>query len=162
MTEPRQPLLTGGCQCGAVRYALYAAPEGASICHCRMCQKAMGNVFAPLAPVRLADVRWTRGAPAVYLSSPIVERGFCRDCGTPLSFRYIDGDWIEIAIGSLDQPDRVPPVKHLGIESRLGWIHLADGLPSFRTEDNTTPDRLARIRSFQHPDHDTPDDHRMG
>ena len=39
MSEQRKPVLTGGCQCGAVRYALYAAPDRAGICHCRMCQK---------------------------------------------------------------------------------------------------------------------------
>jgi hypothetical protein len=43
MTDPKQPVLSGGCQCGAVRYALYAEPEGASVCHCRMCQKADTN-----------------------------------------------------------------------------------------------------------------------
>jgi hypothetical protein len=158
MTNPKQPVLTGGCQCGAVRYALYAEPEGASVCHCRMCQKALGNAFAPFAPVRAADFRWTRGKPSVYRSSPIVERGFCRDCGTPLSFRYTDGDWIDVSIGSLDHPDRVPPVKHVGTESRLPWLHLADDLPSSRTENSMRPDRIAEMQTFQHPDHDTPDD----
>jgi hypothetical protein len=67
MAEQRKPFLTGGCQCGAVRYALYAEPERASICHCRMCQKALGNAFAPFAAVRLDDFRWTRGNPSIYL-----------------------------------------------------------------------------------------------
>ena len=102
MSGQRNPVLTGGCQCGAVRYALYAEPEHASVCHCRMCQKAMGNAFAPFAAVRLDDFRWTRGKPSIFRSSPIVERGFCRDCGTPLSFRYTDGDRIDVSIGSLD------------------------------------------------------------
>jgi hypothetical protein len=44
-------MLTGGCQCGAVRYALTAMPEGAHFCHCRMCQKAVGGPFAALVPV---------------------------------------------------------------------------------------------------------------
>ncbi len=48
--------ITGGCQCGAIRYALHDAPTGASICHCRMCQKAFGNYFAPLAGVPLGFV----------------------------------------------------------------------------------------------------------
>jgi hypothetical protein len=38
MNETRKPVLTGGCQCGAVRYALYATPYNAHVCHCRMCQ----------------------------------------------------------------------------------------------------------------------------
>jgi hypothetical protein len=44
-------LLTGGRQCGAVRYALSALPEDAHFCHCRMCQKAVGGPFAALAGV---------------------------------------------------------------------------------------------------------------
>jgi hypothetical protein len=82
MREGRTPVLTGGCQCGAVRYALYSEPSEPSICHCRMCQKAFGNYFAPLAGVPLADLRWTKGEPGVFKSSELVERGFCRDCGS--------------------------------------------------------------------------------
>src|SRR5215475_8929725 len=48
MTETRQPLHTGGCQCGAVRYALYGQPTNPHVCHCRMCQKAFGNYFVLL------------------------------------------------------------------------------------------------------------------
>jgi hypothetical protein len=84
MTDPHAAVLTGGCQCGAVRYALYARPEGAHICHCRMCQKAVGGPFAALAPVRLADFAWTRGTPDTFLSSSVAARDFCAACGTPL------------------------------------------------------------------------------
>ena len=123
----RRPALTGGCQCGKVRYALYAEPARSSICHCRMCQKAFGSVFAPLCVVKRADFAWTRGEPGVFLSSPIVERGFCRDCGTPLSIRDLDGDEMDVSIGSLDEPARVRPAKQFGTELRLSWfadLHL--------------------------------------
>ena len=42
-------ILSGGCQCGAVRYKAEIQPETAHLCHCRMCQKAAGNYFMPLA-----------------------------------------------------------------------------------------------------------------
>ncbi len=48
MAEDRQILHSGGCQCGAVRYALYAEPYDTHICHCRMSQKAFGAFYAPL------------------------------------------------------------------------------------------------------------------
>ena len=51
MTETRKPLHTGGCQCGAVRYALYAEPTNPHVCHCRMCQKASGGYFGAFAGV---------------------------------------------------------------------------------------------------------------
>jgi hypothetical protein len=46
MAEPKNPILTGGCQCGAIRYVLTAPPESVHLCHCRMCQKAVGGPFA--------------------------------------------------------------------------------------------------------------------
>ena len=147
----RQPALTGGCQCGAVRYALYSAPISADICHCRMCQRALGNVFAAFAGVGLDDFAWTRGVPASYRSSSIVERGFCGHCGTPLSFRYLETDKISVTIGSLDQPARVRPTEQVGIESCVPWLHEALALPGKRTEDDPPPGGLATLQSFQEP-----------
>jgi hypothetical protein len=152
MADKRDPIHTGGCQCGAVRYALYAEPTGASICHCRMCQKAFGNYFAPLAGVPPQDIAWTRGAPTAFRSSELVERGFCRDCGTPLTFRYLDRDRISVSLGSLDDPARVKPMKQYGIEGRVAWVADILDLPGERTEDAVPPDRMARLASRQHPD----------
>jgi hypothetical protein len=144
--------MTGGCQCGAVRYALYAEPTNPHICHCRMCQKAFGNFFAPFASVPLADFAWTRGEPGIFLSSPKVERGFCRQCGTPLSFRYTPRDRMSISLGSLDDPASIAPNKQLGMESQLPFVTTLHLLPGQRTEDYLPPEWLAGIRSNQHPD----------
>jgi hypothetical protein len=149
--DDRQAVLTGGCQCGRVRYALYRQPTSADICHCRMCQRALGNLFAPFTGVRLDEFAWTRGAPRTYQSSSIVERGFCGDCGTPLSFRYVERDKISVTIGSLDQPARVRPTEQVGIESRVPWLHEALALPGKRTEDDPPPGGLAALRSYQEP-----------
>ena len=154
MTDPRIAVLTGGCQCGAVRYALYARPEGAHICHCRMCQKASGAPFASFAEIDKSDFAWTRGKPAAFRSSSIAERDFCRDCGTPLSFRRIDGPRIEIMTGAFDRPDRVVPTIQYGTESRLGWVVAIANLPSQTTLQNYGPEKLGGIVSHQHPDHD--------
>lgn len=148
MTE-RLPVLTGGCQCGAVRYALFAEPTDPSICHCRMCQKAFGSYMAPLAGVPLADLRWTRGEPGRFRSSDIAERGFCRDCGTPLSYRVLDADRISVSIGSLDEPDRVAPVVQDGIENKSAHFDRLHALPG----EETSGDYANTSR--QHPDHDT-------
>ena len=143
---------TGGCQCGAVRYALYAEPTNAHVCHCRMCQKAFGSFFAPLAGVPLGDFAWVKGAPGIFKSSEVVERGFCRDCGTPLFFRYVDKDRISVSLGSLDDPARVPPARQYGAESRLPFVATLTSLPESRTEDEVPPERMARYKSHQHPD----------
>jgi hypothetical protein len=157
MNEAVRPAhLTGGCQCGAVRYALYAPPKGAHLCHCRMCQKAVGGPFAALAPVRLRDFAWTRGQPATFPSSSVAARDFCPACGTPLTFRYLKKEWIDVTIGSLDRPNEVPPTRHYGIESRLVWLDALDALPKTITGEDGPPEGFAGMASHQHPDHDTP------
>jgi hypothetical protein len=152
MPESRPPVHTGGCQCGAVRYALFAEPVNPHVCHCRMCQKAFGGYFAPLAGVPLADFAWLKGTPGVFHSSDAAERGFCRDCGTPLFFRYVDRDRIAISLGSLDDPSRVVPAKQFGIESRLAFVSTITTLPGTRTEGDVPAAEMARFKSRQHPD----------
>ena len=155
MSSPaRETVMTGGCQCGAVRYALKSEPTEASICHCRMCQKAFGNYFSALTGVPMGDLVWTRGEPGIFKSSEAVERGFCRDCGTPLTFQYVGQDRISISIGSLDEPARVTPEVQWGIESRLPALAILHTLRGATTEDVATPEDLARMKSRQHPDHD--------
>ncbi len=78
-------MLTGGCQCGAVRYASEGAPDNVHVCHCRMCQKAVGGPFAVIVPVPKSGFRVTRGTMSWFESSAVARRGFCRDCGTPMS-----------------------------------------------------------------------------
>ena len=156
-TETQRPgyVLTGGCQCGAVRYGLKSRPSEASICHCRMCQKAFGNYFAPLASVERADLVWTRGEPAIFRSSTIVTRGFCRACGTPLTYDYEAGGTIAISLGSLDDPRDVPPVLQYGIEGVMPFFAALHLIPAVKTDESMPEGALDRLQSFQHPDHDT-------
>lgn len=151
----RRVVASGGCQCGAVRYALHAVPEG-SVCHCRMCQKATGGPFAALAKIDKADLTWTRGQPAAFRSSPAAYRDFCAACGTPLTFRSLDAAHMEVTIGSLDDPKAVPPTLNFGVESRLSWI--ADLAPGRLPDKHTAEARAAitSLHSRQHPDYDTP------
>jgi hypothetical protein len=154
MTPATPAVLTGGCQCGAVRFALSAPPTKISICHCRMCQKASGAPFASFAEIQRTDFAWTRGQPSSFRSSSLAERDFCPACGTPLGFRRIDGPKIEIMTGAFDRPDRMVPTRQYGTESRLGWVVSIANLPSQTTLQNYGPDKLGGIVSHQHPDHD--------
>ena len=61
--------LTGGCQCGAVRYEWVEKPAYSSVCYCRMCQKASGQPFMGLTGGNIEHLKWTRGAPSVFRSS---------------------------------------------------------------------------------------------
>jgi hypothetical protein len=150
MSEATRPaVLTGGCQCGAVRYALYAEPD-VGICHCRMCQKATGGLFLASAGVPLAQFAWTKGEPAVFQSSSVAERGFCRECGTPLFFRYLAKDKIDVTIGSLDDPAAAKPTSQVGVESRVPWWRELFELPGRTTQQDPPPGGIEALSSFQH------------
>lgn len=143
--------ITGGCQCGAVRYACEAVSK-ASICHCRMCQKATGGFFGPYAYTK--ELVWTRGEPKRFDSSNKARRGFCADCGTPLTYEY--DSVIDVTLGSLDDPSAFPPLLQIGLEGRLPCFASLTSLP-VRNEasDAQYADFYAEVVSRQHPDHDT-------
>jgi len=118
--RPHVPV-TGGCLCGAIRYESTEAPELVGFCHCRMCQKASGGLFLVFADFEGDSFRFTRGEPQYYRSSEIATRGFCAECGTPITFQY-DGD--------------AGPAEHSGIESKVPWYEICDDLPQTTTEES--------------------------
>ncbi|HEV7417133.1 MAG TPA: GFA family protein [Tianweitania sediminis] len=154
MSLDNKPIYTGGCQCGAVRFRVEGALASISICHCRMCQKAFGNFYAPLATIPENSLRWTRGEPKRFQSSSVVKRGFCPDCGTPLTYEAPDG--VALAIGAFDDPASVAPDKQWGTENKIPFVDDLHGLPGHETmEDETSASFLRDMQNFQHPDHDT-------
>ncbi len=156
MGTDEEPAASGGCQCGVVRYRITSGFGKASICHCRMCQKQFGNAAAVLVNVPAEGLVWTRGEPAVFRSSSIVSRGFCRDCGTPLYIRDDGEPSYDLAVGTLDDPERIGPFsEQVGIESKLSWFDGLSHLPGRRTTDYRTPEDMRKLKSLQHPDHDT-------
>jgi hypothetical protein len=152
MSESRsRPVATGGCQCGAIRYAFHAPLENAHVCHCRMCQRATGGVFAALAGTAPENFAWTRGSPAFFASSNLAKRAFCPDCGTPLSFKYeAPNTRMYVTIGSLDHPEAVTLVKQYGIESRLPWVKFCESVPAEPTGASPAAQEfLAKMRDNQ-------------
>ncbi|OJY65947.1 MAG: aldehyde-activating protein [Sphingobium sp. 66-54] len=150
-------IATGGCQCGAVRYRTTQLLDNAHICHCRMCQKAVGNLFAALVGAPNDRLEWTRGTPATFASSDLAERGFCAACGTPLFYHGKDSPRTGLTIGSLDDPDLAPPGIQVGMEGRRAVIDLLATLPDCGTTETDMAQEAPVIRAsnHQHPDHDT-------
>ena len=135
MTEALPPL-QGGCLCGRVRYEATPTHRDGYYCHCRMCQLAFGNTRAAFFNLRKDQVRWLNGPPSYYASSKIARRGFCGRCGTPLSFEFLDGENMDLSVGSLDDPGRLRPNEHFGVETRIQSWHVDDGLPDSRLDAN--------------------------
>jgi hypothetical protein len=126
--------LSGGCQCGRIRYTAEIDSHEAYLCHCRMCQRASGGVSLALKNVRQAALNWTP-EPAWYQSSPIARRPFCSACGTPLGFQYLDSENCDLTIGSFDDPSAFHPTTQFGLESRhAAWSNTAD-LPGTRCDE---------------------------
>lgn len=141
--------LTGGCQCGAVRFAVSSGLGRGGICHCRMCQKAFAAPFGALISVENAGLEWTRGAPAHFKSSNQATRGFCVNCGTPLTYEAKPG-FTEVAICAFDDPDLVPPTVQFSLHTHVAWL---TGIGALAEKDlSIAPQDLV---SYQHPDHDT-------
>ena len=142
---------TGGCQCGAIRFRIRGELGRASICHCRMCQKAFGGFFGPLIGTKEGSVEWTRGEPTYFQSSVNIDRGFCQRCGTPLTYRTPES--LDIAIGAFDQRDDLVPTLQVNNAFRIPWVETIFDAPVH--EDAVYYARQEQIISFQHPDHDT-------
>jgi hypothetical protein len=149
---------TGGCQCGAIRFSTTELIDNAHICHCRMCQKAVGNLFAALVSAPKEALTWTRGVPGRFQSSENVERGFCSQCGTPLFYDSLNSDEIGLCIGAFDAPQSFVPLSHDSTESRLPWFSEITAIRDAGTsEEIDGPGRVEAIKATnrQHPDHDT-------
>jgi hypothetical protein len=127
--------VTGGCQCGRVRYRATIEKNDAYLCHCRMCQRATGGVSIAFKNLPKTDVIWET-QPDRYASSPIAQRGFCAQCGTPLTYEANAHDRMDLTVGSFDDPDRFYPTEHCGTESwHAQWLDTSQ-LPAARTDEN--------------------------
>ena len=137
MTLTPHPV-TGGCQCGQIRYAMRVdRVEKPHVCHCRMCQKATGGLFAALAGCAKLALQWTEGKPAFFASSSLAARGYCRDCGTPLTFSYNTPDArIYVTIGSMDDPALANIEIQYGVESKIAWVRFCENVPTEVTGDS--------------------------
>ena len=129
-------LFTGGCACGAIRYACSAEPLLAFNCHCRDCQRASGSAFAAIIRMPAAAFTVTKGTPKFNTvmgdSGNTVSRGFCPECGSPL-FSRLSGlsDVVGVRVGSLDDPSSYQPTMDIFVASAQPWDHLNPELPKF-------------------------------
>lgn len=147
--------LSGGCQCGAVRYRFHGTPAQVALCHCRMCQKATGSVAWAYFTAARGDLTWTRGQPSLYRSSAAAQRGYCAACGTPLTFEPEGGDTLDLGIATLDTPAVLRPTEQYWAGERMPWFAELSGLPQAGAGDDLPADERRRRKSYQHPDHDT-------
>jgi hypothetical protein len=123
---------TGGCLCGAIRFAVETSPRSVHYCHCSMCRRATGGPFAVIVWFPVTAVRWQSAHPQSRASSAIARRSFCSTCGTPIFLQYTDSDELGFMVGTFDDPNKFVPQYHYGIEGRLQWVDAGALLPPGR------------------------------
>ena len=121
---------TGGCACGAIRYTCEGEPSVMLNCHCRDCQRATGSAYAAFVLFTKAAVA-LKGEPRYHKviggSGKPIERGFCQDCGSPVSVRLgaVPGI-IGFHAASLDDPAMFKPAMDLFTASAHAWDLMHD------------------------------------
>jgi hypothetical protein len=127
MADPAtaEPVRTGRCLCGAVRFETRGSPRFVSVCHCESCRRAHSAPAVAWAGFNDEHVSFT-GAPAAFASSPGVTRLFCAQCGSPLAFR---GErWAgetHLPVAAFDEPAALgPPKEDFYVQEKLAWTPL--------------------------------------
>ena len=125
---------TGRCLCGNIQFEVQGTPIWIVHCHCQSCRRNTGSAVATFVGFQQEQVIYTQGERTFYESSPGVKRGFCAQCGTPLSYegKYCPGE-IHLYLSTLDKPEAFVPQRHVFFEEHIPWLDLHDDLPRFNT-----------------------------
>jgi hypothetical protein len=120
----------GRCLCKAVSFEIDTPIKACVNCHCESCRRQCSAPMTTYIGVPDTQWRWTGKAPKVYHSSPGVERTFCENCGTPLSFRSekLSG-FMHLYFAAMEEPEKFEPELHVTYEEKLSWLNIGDGLP---------------------------------
>lgn len=130
---------TGGCRCGAVRFAAAGEPHHVSYCHCVDCRRASGAPVSAFVGFAADQVSY-EGQPARF-ENRTVTRTFCARCGSPIA--YLDTklpDDVYFTIGAMDRPEEFRPTKHAYVSQKLPYFHIGDGLPQLARTSVPRPD----------------------
>jgi hypothetical protein len=124
----------GRCLCGNVTYVVSGEARDLSYCHCRSCRRATGALFVAWGTVDASGFRLTSGKLKIVRSSAEVERGFCGDCGSSLTYQHAQRNReIDFTLATVDDASAMAPVSHIWVRDKLPWEHIADGLPAYET-----------------------------
>ena len=128
--------LEGGCDCRRVRYRMTSLPLVVHCCHCRWCQRESGSAFALNAVIESARVVDLGEAPELIDTPSASGAGQriarCRHCRIALWSHYAGAGPVFrfVRVGTLDDPDRLPPDIHIFTASKQPWVVLPPGTPA--------------------------------
>jgi hypothetical protein len=129
----------GGCLCGAIRYRVEGTPSSISICHCRSCRRASGAPAVSWFVASRSQFKLMSGVLTIHQSSKPVQRGFCRKCGTQLTYVHESApDTIELTTASLDEPGDFQPAKEIWLSEKLPWAAVNANLKHYSEDVQAT------------------------
>jgi len=129
----------GRCFCQAVSFEITLPVQWCVTCHCESCRRQCSAPMTAYLGMPEDKWKWTGQAAKVYHSSPGVERTFCGNCGTPLSFRSEKMSGLMFFyVAAMEDPERFEPDRHVAYEEKLSWLHIGDDLPK-RNGPKLTP-----------------------
>ena len=150
--------IEGGCACKAVRYRMQTKPLIVHCCHCRWCQRETGAAFALNAMIEADRVPLLAGEPELVdtpsqsgMGQKIVR---CPKCRIAVWSHYAGaGPLLKfVRVGTLDEPDRLPPEIHIFTSSKQPWVLIPPGMPSvpeyYEREKVWSKESLQRRKAF--------------
>jgi len=154
MTDAKDAPLEGGCDCRKVRYRMLSRPLFVHCCHCRWCQRESGASFALNAMIE-ADRVVHLGAEPEIVDTPSAsglgqQIARCPTCRIAIWSNYSGaGPAVRfVRVGTLDEPDRLPPDIHIFTASKQPWVVIPDGAAAvpeyYEREQHWPSESLAR------------------
>lgn len=126
--------IKGHCLCGEIQYELQQDLRSLVYCHCDSCRRATGAIFVAWGTVDYADFHVVNGDLDIARTSEHVERGFCGNCGTSITYRHaFRAEEIDITLVTLDDPEAFRPAAHIWVQDKLPWVSIDDDLPQYET-----------------------------
>ena len=123
-------VLSGHCLCGGVRFRTPGPVRSSGHCHCESCRRAASSPITTFMTVARDSATLEGESLRFYASSPGVRRGFCGNCGSPMSFETNRRpDDIDFYVASLDEGLSIPIREHWHWDERVDWLQVVDDLP---------------------------------
>jgi hypothetical protein len=127
---PEQRLLKGRCECRAVGYHVADQFRYAAYCHCSNCRAATGSAFKPFAGIERSKLEVVRGGDSLLVwGTDDANHTRCAICGSLLYSVVRDGEWVHVALGSLEDEPSIRPTEHIFVGSKAPWFEIRDDLP---------------------------------
>jgi hypothetical protein len=127
---PTSRVLSGRCECRAVRYRVADEFVYAGSCHCSNCRAATGSAFKPFAGIERDKLEIVEGADSLLVwGDDDANHTRCGICGSLLFSVVRDGAYVHVAMGSLVDDPTIRPTEHIFVGSKAPWFEIADDLP---------------------------------